>query len=179
MPQKVVSFGAAQFNYGNFFKRSNRFLQKNRKSFSRRRRRRRWPGEKRPDSSPAFAGPCFGCHLSLVTCLPFWLHPAVTVKPPTSAPASSRVRLNVFYSGRVQGVGFRYTAKSVAAGFEITGTVRNLPDGRVELVAEGARAELEAFCAAIRAEGLSGFIRDEQVSWAAAQNEFRGFEIVR
>jgi len=117
--------------------------------------------------------------MSLVTCLPFWLHPAVPVKPPASAPASSRVRLNVFYSGRVQGVGFRYTAKSVAAGFEITGTVRNLPDGRVELVAEGARAELEAFRAAIRAEGLAGFIRDEQVSWAAAQNEFRGFEIVR
>ena len=79
----------------------------------------------------------------------------------------------------MQGVGFRYTAKAVAAGFEITGTIRNLPDGRVELVAEGTRAELEAFRAAIRGAGLAGFIRDESVTWADAQNEFRGFEISR
>ena len=39
----------------------------------------------------------------------------------------------------MQGVGFRYTAKTVATGFEVTGTVRNLPDGRVEVIAEGAR----------------------------------------
>ena len=57
-----------------------------------------------------------------------------------SLPAANalRRRLTVFYSGQVQGVGFRYTAKTVATGFEITGTIRNLPDGRVELVAEGA-----------------------------------------
>jgi acylphosphatase len=108
-----------------------------------------------------------------------WLHAAVPVQPPASAPAPTRQRLKIFYSGRVQGVGFRYAAKTAAAGFEITGVIRNLPDGRVELIAEGARAELEAFRAAVRDEGLAGFIRDEQVSWAAAQNEFRGFEIVR
>jgi acylphosphatase len=79
----------------------------------------------------------------------------------------------------VQGVGFRHAAKTVAAGFEISGFVRNLPDGRVELVAEGPRAELEAFRAAIRDAGLSGFIRDESVSWVAARNGFRGFEIIR
>ena len=76
-------------------------------------------------------------------------------------------------------VGFRYTAKTVAAGFEITGTIRNLPDGRVELVAEGRREELDAFRAALHDAGLAGFIRDEQVDWADAKNEFRGFEIVR
>ena len=85
----------------------------------------------------------------------------------------------VFYSGRVQGVGFRYTAKTVAAGFEITGTIRNLTDGRVELVAEGLRDELDAFRAALHDSGLAGFIRDEQVAWADAENKFRGFEIVR
>ena len=85
----------------------------------------------------------------------------------------------VFYSGHVQGVGFRYTAKTVAAGFEVTGTVRNLPEGRVELVAEGDRAELEAFRTAIRDAGLSGLIRDETVTWSDAQNTMRGFEIVR
>jgi acylphosphatase len=85
----------------------------------------------------------------------------------------------IFYTGQVQGVGFRYTAKTVAAGFEVTGTVRNLPDGRVELVAEGARAELEAFRAGIRDAGLSGLIRDEAVAWSDAQNTLRGFEIIR
>jgi acylphosphatase len=87
--------------------------------------------------------------------------------------------MTVIYSGQVQGVGFRYTAKTVATGFEITGTIRNLPDGRVELVAEGGRGELDAFRAALHAAGLAGFIRDEQVSWADAKNETRGFEIIR
>ena len=85
----------------------------------------------------------------------------------------------VFFSGRVQGVGFRYTAKTVATGFEIAGTIKNLTDSRVELVAEGAHAELEAFRAALHDAGLAGFIRDEQVIWADAKNEFKGFEIVR
>ncbi len=87
--------------------------------------------------------------------------------------------MTVLYSGCVQGVGFRYTARTVAAGFEITGIIRNLPDGRVELVVEGNRPELEAFRSAVRDAGLAGFIRDEKVSWADAKNEFRGFEIVR
>jgi acylphosphatase len=91
----------------------------------------------------------------------------------------SRCRVLVFYSGRVQGVGFRYTVKQVAAGYEVMGTVRNLPDGRVELVAEGGRGELVAFRQGIRDAGLDGFIRQEDVEWAEAHNELRGFEIVR
>ena len=87
--------------------------------------------------------------------------------------------MQVLYSGRVQGVGFRYTVKTTATGFELTGTIRNLPDGRVELTAEGAREELEEFRKAIREAGLEGFIRDEQVTWTSATGEFRGFEIVR
>lgn len=87
--------------------------------------------------------------------------------------------MHVFYSGRVQGVGFRYTAKTVAMGFDLTGTARNLPDGRVELTAEGVRDELEAFRLALRDAGMEGFIRDEVVTWHPATGEFRGFEIVR
>ena len=87
--------------------------------------------------------------------------------------------MSVLYSGHVQGVGFRYTAKSVAAGLEVTGTVRNLPDGRVELVAEGVRSELDEFRRAIRDAGLEHFIHDEMVTWGEAQGGFRGFEIVR
>jgi len=79
----------------------------------------------------------------------------------------------------VQGVGFRYSTKTVAVGFEVTGTVRNLPDGRVELIAEGERMELEAFRDAVRDAGLSGLIRDEAVTWSDAQNTLRGFEIIR
>jgi len=91
----------------------------------------------------------------------------------------NRGRIHIHYSGHVQGVGFRYAVKSVAAGFEITGTVRNLLDGRVELIAEGLREELEAFRKAIPEAGLEHFIRDEQMSWGEATGEFRGFEIVR
>ena len=94
-------------------------------------------------------------------------------------PAPKRLRMRVFYSGKVQGVGFRYNAKSVATGFEVTGTVRNLMDGRVELIAEGLREELEAFRGAIPESGVAGFIKDEKVSWSDALNDLRGFEIVR
>lgn len=88
-------------------------------------------------------------------------------------------RLHIFFSGRVQGVGFRYTVKAAALGFEVTGNVRNLPDGRVELVAEGEKKELEEFLQAIRDSEVGGLIRQEQAGWAEAKNEFRGFEIVR
>jgi acylphosphatase len=94
------------------------------------------------------------------------------------APAGKRERMTVFYTGHVQGVGFRYSVKSVSTGFEVSGTVRNLTDGRVELVAEGAHDELEAFRAAIRDSGLAGFIRNENVLWGDAKNDVRGFEIV-
>ena len=91
---------------------------------------------------------------------------------------STRCRLTVFFTGRVQGVGFRHTVKQLVAGFEVTGTVRNLPDGRVEVRAEGLREELTAFHQAIHREGLSGFIQNEQLHWESARNEFRGFEIM-
>ena len=71
---------------------------------------------------------------------------------------AGRTRVRIFYSGHVQGVGFRYTAKTVAAGYDVTGLVRNLPDGRVELVAEGAREELDAF----RAERFDGKVLEAQ-----------------
>ena len=91
----------------------------------------------------------------------------------------SRERLHIFYSGRVQGVGFRYTTKVPACGFEVTGTVRNLLDGRVEMIAEGERTELEEFRRALQDSEVGRFVRQEEVVWSAAENEFRGFEIVR
>lgn len=103
----------------------------------------------------------------------FWLYPGANFA------VQSRSQMRVHYSGRVQGVGFRHTARTVAAGFKVTGAVRNLPDGRVELVAEGERAELEAFAAAIRESGPGGFISDEQAQWRPAGGGFSGFEIAR
>jgi len=90
-----------------------------------------------------------------------------------------RSRMQIYYSGRVQGVGFRYATKRVAAGFEVTGTVRNLPDGRVELTVEGNETELKEFRQAIRDSGLGHFIENEELSWREATGEFRGFEIVK
>ncbi len=90
-----------------------------------------------------------------------------------------RSRLTVQYSGHVQGVGFRYTARSLASGYELTGAVRNLSDGRVELVVEGDRGEVEAFRQAIRESGLGSLIRHEAVQWGEATGEYRGFEIAR
>ena len=87
--------------------------------------------------------------------------------------------MQIFYSGRVQGVGFRYTVKSVVSGFDVTGTIRNLPDGRVELIAEGAKDELTAFRQAICESGLEAFIQNEEVVWSEPVNDLRGFEIVR
>jgi acylphosphatase len=73
-----------------------------------------------------------------------------------------RVRRRVHFSGRVQGVGFRYTCHAVARGHLVEGYVRNLADGRVELVAEGEPTELDNFLAAIRLE-MSPYIRSVAV----------------
>jgi acylphosphatase len=88
-------------------------------------------------------------------------------------------RVTVRYSGRVQGVGFRATVRQLACGFDLTGTVENLPDGRVEVVAEGEESELKAFITAIAESGLSGFIARKDENWQPAKGALRGFSIVR
>jgi acylphosphatase len=88
-----------------------------------------------------------------------------------------RFKVTNVYSGHVQGVGFRYTVKAITRGFEVTGTVRNLEDGRVELTAEGQKEELDAFLEAVRQSEVGHFIRQESPCWSDARNEFRGFEI--
>jgi len=67
--------------------------------------------------------------------------------------------------------------KSLVPGYDVLGIIRNLPDGRVELIAEGERAELEAFLQAIRDSGLRRNIRDEEIVFCEGQDNFRGFEI--
>jgi len=82
----------------------------------------------------------------------------------------------VFFSGHVQGVGFRYTALQVAREFEVAGFVRNLPDGRVELQAEGAANEIEAYLANL-GEALQGFVRKAERHGARRPPQFQGFTI--
>ena len=86
-------------------------------------------------------------------------------------------RLQVYFSGHVQGVGFRYAVQRLALGFDVTGWVKNLSDGRVGMLIEGERGELEAFQAAIPNAGLRRYIRDTQADWSDGTGEFRGFEI--
>ncbi len=80
----------------------------------------------------------------------------------------------VLYSGRVQGVGFRYTAEGLASGHAVAGYVRNLPSGEVELLAEGETEAVEAFLAAV-AQRMAGYITNMMVQDAAptGQHDFR------
>ena len=84
---------------------------------------------------------------------------------------------HVFYEGRVQGVGFRATVKGLARGYEVTGWVRNLPDGRVELQASGDMDEVEAFLEAIAESELKSHLRKVDTHPIPAQ-AVRGFDIV-
>ena len=88
----------------------------------------------------------------------------------------NNVRREVFFSGQVQGVGFRYTVMRLAANLEVTGHVRNLPDGRVQLIAEGASEEIDQLLDGIR-DAMGGYIRDEETIEASATGEFRGFNV--
>ncbi|MFL6589184.1 MAG: acylphosphatase [Chthoniobacterales bacterium] len=85
--------------------------------------------------------------------------------------------VQVFYEGNVQGVGFRYSVRQVAKGFDVTGSVRNLPDGRVELQAAGEEDEVRAFLDAIMQSELRGHIRNHTEEVSANPPTFRGFEI--
>lgn len=87
------------------------------------------------------------------------------------------MRAVVFFSGHVQGVGFRYTCRTLAKGFSITGCVKNLDDGRVEMVAEGERHEIEEFLQAIDQSYLKSFIRQHTVAWQPATGEWNNFYI--
>ncbi len=85
-------------------------------------------------------------------------------------------RVNVYYSGSVQGIGFRYTARSVGKKYAVSGWVKNLPDGRVEIVAEGEEGVLKDFLQDIR-EQMNYAHFKEDIGWSEPTGEFNGFEI--
>ena len=87
------------------------------------------------------------------------------------------ISTQVFYEGNVQGVGFRYSVKQVAKGFDVIGWVRNLADGRVELQAAGEPGELAAFLDGVRNSHLRAHIKKECETPLASPPTSRGFEI--
>ena len=96
---------------------------------------------------------------------------------PDAAPKPAKACM-VHYTGRVQGVGFRFTAVEIAQDYPVTGWVKNLPDGRVRLLAEGAPEAVDKFLKAIRAH-WGDAIEKEEVESQTPGGKFRGFEIVR
>lgn len=82
--------------------------------------------------------------------------------------------IEAFFSGRVQGVGFRYKTYLIAREYEITGHVTNLNDGRVHLEAEGSEDETRGFLRAVQ-DRLSPFIRQAEVHCHQRPASFRGF----
>jgi acylphosphatase len=82
----------------------------------------------------------------------------------------------VYFTGHVQGVGFRYQTLQIAKEFEVAGYVKNLADGRVQLEAQGAAGEVEAFLATL-GERMHGFVRKTERSEGKGAPQFQGFEI--
>jgi len=82
----------------------------------------------------------------------------------------------MIFTGTVQGVGFRFTTCRVARRFDVTGWVKNLPDGTVEVVAEGADEDLEALRAAILS-AMGAYVRSHRVQRLPATGEFSDFSV--
>jgi acylphosphatase len=96
---------------------------------------------------------------------------------PDQSSVSVIASTQVFYEGNVQGVGFRYSVRQIAKGFDITGSVRNLNDGRVELLTTGEEDEVRAFLEAIEQSELRAHIKKHSEAPLPNPPAFRGFEI--
>ena len=86
-------------------------------------------------------------------------------------------QVTVRYDGRVQGVGFRFTAMQIAEGFPVTGYVQNMPDGSVKMVAEGAEKDLLEIIRKIKESHLGRYITGERFTWSDALQEFSTFAV--
>lgn len=95
-----------------------------------------------------------------------------------SSPSQKQIRAHVFVSGRVQGVGYRMSTEEVANDLELSGWVRNLPDGRVEAVFEGTKEVVEKMIAWCRQENPPAVVQDVAVEYEAPEG-MQGFEIRR
>jgi acylphosphatase len=87
------------------------------------------------------------------------------------------ISLRIFYEGSVQGVGFRWSVQHVAKGFDVSGWVKNLADGRVEMQVSGEENEIRAFLDAIMQSELRGHIRKQTETKSEEPVTAHGFEI--
>ena len=117
----------------------------------------------KPDQSPTRNAGC-------------WTVPSFRRYIASMMPANSAQRRRVLYTGHVQGVGFRFTVRQIAQNFAVNGFVRNLPNGKVELVVEGTPVELDRFLAEI-ANAMADHIRDVATSSELATGEYGSFVI--
>jgi len=85
-------------------------------------------------------------------------------------------QIHAYYTGRVQGVGFRFTAEDIARDLEITGWVKNLRNGRVELIAEAEEEVLKDFLNRLN-QYFARYIQDADIEWLSATGEFKEFGI--
>jgi acylphosphatase len=97
----------------------------------------------------------------------------------TTAPDADTRRLHAFVSGRVQGVGYRWRAVEEATRLALTGWVRNLADGRVELLAEGEASDLEALLRWARNGPPASRVDDLEIRYETPTREFTRFEARR
>ena len=93
-----------------------------------------------------------------------------------SATRSMKKQIHVYYSGRVQGVGFRFTAEDIARDLGVGGWVKNLRNGRVELVAEAEEDRLKELLERVN-QHFSRYIQNADIQWLAATGEFKEFGI--
>lgn len=87
-----------------------------------------------------------------------------------------RKRIHVYYSGNVQGIGFRFVTHDLTCKLKLGGWVKNLEDGRVELVAEGQEKFLKEMLEKIKIN-FGDNIQDSQIEWQKATDEFQDFTI--
>ncbi len=86
-------------------------------------------------------------------------------------------RLTAHFSGMVQGVGFRFTTERIARNFQVTGSVRNLPSGQGELVAEGEEESVKDFLQAVCDSPMAHYIRDVKTQWGEPEGKFKHFSV--
>lgn len=97
-------------------------------------------------------------------------------RPPDCKGCMAMIRKHIYYKGRVQGVGFRYTALRTARNFEVTGYVQNQMDGSVELVVEGESPQVEEFLADL-ARAMGRYIQQVQEVEEPYEGGFMGFDV--
>jgi acylphosphatase len=90
----------------------------------------------------------------------------------------SKIQMHAVMHGKVQGVFFRDTTKQIAIELGICGTVQNLPDGTVEIYAQGERPELELLVSRLTADSGPGVVSNCEITFGEPSRSFEGFQVI-